>query len=181
MKQAEEEEKEEDMESRISKCQEIYRNTIGDLVSFDGSFKLELDLTEYKHQNFMKELTENKIALPKIKRVQLKKLKDHDKSILSGFFSNCIAEELPLLAVNYNGYLHDISLILDSLVKCLPKVTKEVFIERYNLEASHIERIVQISSNSKILHFYMCKFITKERMNFRNGKLSLGCLETLMV
>ena len=131
---------------------------------------LEFDLENAKSKSFLDDLTTSKALTPQIKRIAISCLNGSDSN-LNLFLSNWVPRNLTFLAINYPfinwRYPTKMSFYLSSLTTSLKKVTKEIFLELFEMDESDLEAIVKASCNSERLVLCYCDLKWSRSMNFK--------------
>ena len=115
---------------------------------------LEFDLDDVKQKSFLDDLATSKALIPQLKRIWISRLNGSDSN-LNLFLSNWVPQNLTFLNINY-PYIDwhkttKMSFYLNSLTTSLKKVTKEVFLELFEMSESDLETVVKASCNSERL------------------------------
>ena len=115
---------------------------------------LEFDLDDVKQKFFLDDLATSKALIPQLKRIWISRLNGSDSN-LNLFLSNWVPQNLTFLNINY-PYIDwhkttKMSFYLNSLTASLKKVTKEIFLELFEMGESDLETVVKASCNSERL------------------------------
>ena len=143
---------------------------------------LEFRLNNAKSKSFLVDLATSKALIPQIKRIKLSRLKDRD-SKLNLFLSNWVPQNLTFLSINsppidFNKTTK-MSFYLNSLTTCLKKVTKEIFLQLFDMDESDLESVIRASCNSERLVLRYCDLKWSKPMNFKctsTYKITAKCL-----
>ena len=131
---------------------------------------LEFTMNDAKSKSFLDDLATSKALIPHLKRIKISRLKDSD-SKLNLFLSNWVPQNLTFLSINYpsiDGYkTTKMNFYLTSLTTCLKKVTKEIFLELFEMDESDLETVVKASCNSERLVLYYWDLKWSRPMNFK--------------
>ena len=131
---------------------------------------LEFKLNDAKSKSFLDDLATSKTQIPQLKRIKISDLKDSDSN-LNLFLSNWVPQNLTYLSINYPA--NDIyrptkmSFYLNSLTTSLKKVTKEIFLNVFEIDESDLETVVKASCNSERLVLSWCDLKWSRAMNFK--------------
>ena len=131
---------------------------------------LEFALNDAKSKSFLDDLATSKAQIPQLKRIAITHLKDSDSN-LNLFLSNWVPQNLSFLSINYPCiYYHEptkTSFYFNSLKTCLKKVTKEIFLQKFEMDESDLEAVVKASCNSERLVLCWCDLKWSRPMNFK--------------
>ena len=131
---------------------------------------LEFDLDDAKSKSFLDDLATSKAQIPQLKRIRISRLNDSDSN-LNLFLSNWVPQNLTYLSINYPTIYASkpfiMSFYLSSLTTCLKKVTKEIYLELFEMDESDLESIVKASCNSERLVLCWCDLKWSRPMNFK--------------
>ena len=129
---------------------------------------LEFDLDNAK--SFLDDLATSKSQIPQIKRIKISYLNGSDSN-LNLFLSNWVPQNITFLSINYpfidGSKPTKMSFYLSSLTTCLKKVTKEIFLELFEMDESDLETVVKASCNSERLVLYYCDLKWSRPMHFK--------------
>ena len=130
----------------------------------------EFALNDVKLKSFMDELATSKVLIPQLKRIAISRLNDSDSN-LNLFLSNWVPQNLTYLCINYPfidwRYPTKMNFYLSSLTTCLKKVTKEIFLELFEMDESDLEAVVKASCSSERLVLYYWDLKWSRPMNFK--------------
>ena len=131
---------------------------------------LEFRLNNAKSKSFLDDLAKSKVLIPQLKRIEITHLNGSDSNI-NLFLSNWIPQNLPYLSINYysikNNKPTKMSFYLNSLTTCLKKVTKEIFLNLFEMDESDLEEVVKASCNSERLVLFACDLKWSRPMDFK--------------
>ena len=131
---------------------------------------LEFALNDKKSKSFLEDLATSKALIPQLKRIAITHLNGSDSN-LNLFLANWVPQNLTYLWVNYPFIdFHKptkMSFYLSSLTTSLKKVTKEIFLELFEMDESDLEAVVKASFNSERLVLYYCDLKWSKPMNFK--------------
>ena len=130
---------------------------------------LEFDLNNAKSKSFLDNLATSKALIPQLKRIWISNLNGSDSN-LNLFLSNWVPQNLTYLSINC--YFIDykptkMSFFLNSLTTCLKKVTKEIFLQLFEMDESDLEAVVKASCNSERLVLCACDLKWSRPMDFK--------------
>ena len=147
---------------------------------------LEFAMNNSKSKSFLEDLAKSKALIPQLKRIAISRLKDSDSN-LNLFLSNWVPQNLTYLSINY--FSIDIykptkmNFYLNSLATCLNKVTKEIFLNVFEIDESDLETVVKASCNSERLVMNVCDLKWSRPMDFKCSstyKITTKCLIKLI-
>ena len=131
---------------------------------------LEYVMNNAKSKSFLDDLATSKTQIPQIKRITITDLKDSD-SKLNLFLSNWVPQNLTYFNINWpvNDWRlpTKMSFYLNSLTSSLKKVTKEIFLNVFDMDESDLEAVVKASCNSERLVLRWCDLKWSRLMNFK--------------
>ena len=131
---------------------------------------LEFAMNDTRSKSFLDELATSKAQILQLKRIKISRLNGSDSN-LNLFLSNWVPQNLPFLSINCpcidNTNPTKMSFYLSSLTACLKKVTKEIFLQLFEMDESDLETVVKASSNSKRLVLYWCDLKWSRQMDFK--------------
>ena len=143
---------------------------------------LQFALSDAKSKSFLDDLATSKALIPQLKRITISDLNDSDSN-LNLFLSNWVPQNLTLLWINYPGIdwkkTTKMNFYLSSLTTCLKKVTKEIFLNVFDMDESDLETVVKASCNSERLVLFWCLLKWSRPMNFKCSstyKITAKCL-----
>ena len=131
---------------------------------------LEFRLNNAKSKSFLDDLATSKAQIPQIKRIWISRLNGSDSN-LNLFLSNWIPQNLTYLAIN-DPYIDEnkptkTNFYLNSLTTSLKKVTKEIFLNVFEMDESDLEEVIKASCNSERLVLKYCDLKWSRPMNFK--------------
>ena len=135
-----------------------------------SNFALEFALNDKKSKSFLDDLATSKALIPQLKRIAITHLNGSDSN-LNLFLSNWVPQNLTYLWINYpyidGNKTTKMNFYLSSLTTCLNKVTKEIFLELFDMDESDLEAVVKASSSWERLVLYWCDLKWSRAMNFK--------------
>ena len=135
-----------------------------------SNFPLEFKLNDAKSKSFLDDLVTSKALIPQLKRIWITHLNGSDSN-LNLFLSNWVPQNLTYLSINcpsiYSSKPNKTSFYLSSLTTCLKKVTKEIFLQLFEMYESDLETVVKASCNSERLVLYYWDLKWSRPMNFK--------------
>ena len=147
---------------------------------------LEYNLYNTKSKSFLDDLATSKALIPQLKRIRISCLNDSDSN-LNLFLSNWVPQNLTYLAINYPSIDWNnptkMSFYLSSLTTCLKKVTKEIYLQKFEMDESDLETILKASCNSERLVLYGWDLKWSRQMDFKCSstyKITAKCLIILI-
>ena len=121
-------------------------------------------------KSFLDDLATSKALIPQLKRIAITRLNGSDFN-LNLFLSNWVPQNLTYLSVNFpdigNTKPTKMSFYLNSLTTYLKKVTKEIFLNAFEMDEYDLETILKASSNSERLVLRYCDLKWSRAMNFK--------------
>ena len=131
---------------------------------------LEFAMNDAKSISFLDDLATSKALIPQLKRIKISRLNGNDFN-LNLFLSNWVPQNLTYFSINH-PCIHwnkptKMSFYLSSLTTCLKKVTKEIFINVFEMDESDLEAVVKASCNSERLILDWCNLKWSRPMNFK--------------
>ena len=131
---------------------------------------LEFAMNNAKSKSFLDDLATSKALIPQLKRIWISHL-NGSNSNLNLFLSNWVPRNLTYLAINY-PFIDwrkptKMSFYLSSLTTCLKKVTKEIFLELFEMDESDLEAVVKASYNWERLVLCECDLKWSRPMDFK--------------
>ena len=127
-------------------------------------------MNDAKSKSFLNDLATSKVLIPQLKRIAISYLNGSD-SKLNLFLSNWVPQNLTFLSINIPSILWSnpikMSFYLNSLATSLKKVTKEIFLELFEMDESDLEEVVKASCNSERLVLYYWDLKWSRPMNFK--------------
>ena len=131
---------------------------------------LEFRLNNAKSKSFLDDLATSKALIPQIKRIVITRLNGSDPN-LSLFLSNWVPQNLTYLSINDPciDWKRPIKMnfYLNSLTTCLKKVTKEIFLQLFDMDESDLEEVIKASCNSERLVLKYCDLKWSRPMDFK--------------
>ena len=131
---------------------------------------LEFAMINAKSKSFLEDLATSKAQIPQLKRIWISFLKDSDSN-LDLFLSNWVPQNLTYLNINYPSFdwynTTKMNFYLSSLTTCLKKVTKEIFLQLFEIDESDLEAVVRASCNSERLVLCYWDLKWSRAMNFK--------------
>ena len=133
---------------------------------------LQFNLKNSKSWSFLDDLATFKALVPQLKRIWISHLNSSDSN-LNLFLSNWVPQNLTYLAINYYSIDGNkptkMSFYLNSLATCLKKVTKEIFLNAFEMDESDLEAVVKASCNSERLVLKWCDLKWSRPMDFKGS------------
>ena len=130
----------------------------------------EFAMNDAKSKSFLEDLATSKALIPQIKRIEISHLNDSDSN-LNLFLSNWIPLNLTYIIINFPFIAGEkttkMSFYLNSLATCLKKVTKEIYLRRFDMDESDLETVVKASCNWERLVLCGCDLKWSRPMNFK--------------
>ena len=131
---------------------------------------LEFKLNDAKSKSFLDDLAKSKALIPQLKRIWISHLNGNDSN-LNLFLSNWVPQNLAYLSIGYpcidGTKTTKMSFYLNPLSTCLKKVTKEIFLRRFEMDESDLEAVVKASCNSERLVLSWCDLKWSKPINFK--------------
>jgi hypothetical protein len=150
-----------------------YNTHFGTQQDFSHKSELVLELNDSKAESFIKHYVTNKLKLPHLKKLRIDYIKENDE-VLKLFLINCCPSNLEVFSFNRNTNTSSqikISAYIPSLSKCLPAVTKQVYLYYVKIKSSgDLSTLIKASSNSENLVVRCCEVLTDDECDFGDGK-----------
>ena len=135
-----------------------------------GNSALMFDLYDAESKSFLNDLATSKAQIPQLKRIAISYLNGSNSS-LKLFLSNWVPRNLTFLSINHPpidwNNTTKMSFYSSSLATCLKKVTKEIFLQLFDMNESDLETVVRASCNSERLVLYACDLKWSRPMHFK--------------
>ena len=131
---------------------------------------LEFKLNDAKSKSFLDDLATSKALIPQLKRIVITHLNSSDSN-LNLFLSNWVPQNLTYLSINY-PYIDGnkptkMRFYSSSLATSLKKVTKDIYLQLFEMDESDLETVVKASCNSERLILYWCDLKWSRPMDFK--------------
>ena len=127
-------------------------------------------LNDAKSRSFFDDLATSKVQIPQLKRIRITHLNDSDSN-LKLFLSNWVPQNLPFLSINWPSIDENkhtkMSFYSSSLTTSLKNVTKEIFLQLFDMDESDLEAVVKASCNSERLTLHRWYLKWSKSMNFK--------------
>ena len=130
---------------------------------------LEFDMNDAKSRSFLDDLATSKAQIPQLKRIAISRLNGSDSN-LNLFLSNWVPQNITFLWINYPAFGWNptkMSFYSSSLIICLKKVTKEIFLNVFEMDESDLETVIKASCNSERLVLCYCDLKWSKPMDFK--------------
>ena len=131
---------------------------------------LEFRLNNTKSKFFLYDLATSKAQIPQLKRIAISHLNGSD-SKLNLFLSNWVPQNLTYLSINWPPIdwfkTTKMNFYSSSLTTCLKKVTKEIFLDVFEMDESDLETVVKASCNSERLVLRLSDLKWSRSMDFK--------------
>ena len=114
-------------------------------------------MKDAKQKSLLTDFVSSKLRLPNIRKIKIDNISDGNKE-LNSFFQNWVPSKLNLLSVN-QAYNTDTGIkmdfYIDSISKANKSVSKEIYLECFEIKEAELEQIVKSASNWErlILHY----------------------------
>ena len=121
-----------------------------------------------KHKYLLKDLASSKLKLPDIRRIEIDYISDGNKE-LNSFFQNWVPSKIELLSVNYTkntatGIKMDF--YIDSISKAIKSVSKEIYLNCFEIKEPELEQIIKSASDWERLIFRFCDIHCSRKLDF---------------
>ena len=106
-------------------------------------------MNEAKQRSLLTDLISSKIRLPNIKKIKIDYVSEENKE-LNSFFKNWVPSKLDFLWVNHISSSNTgikIGFYIDSISKAIKSVSKEIYLECFEMKESELEQIIKSASN----------------------------------
>ena len=116
----------------------------------------------------LKDIEISNLKLPDIKRIKINYVSDSDAD-LSSFLIKCTPNQLKFLCINYFATTHtqaNSKININSLLKAVAAVTKEVFIRLYEFSAADLQQFVRAACNAERIIFHRCSVHCSSALDF---------------
>ena len=131
---------------------------------------LQFSLYDAKSKSFLGDLATSKAQISQLKRIWISFLKDSDSN-LNLFLTNWVPQNLTYLSINFPhinlNKPSKMNFYLNSLTTSLNKVTKEIFLNVFEMDESDLEAVIKASCNSERLVLRYCDLKWSRAMDFK--------------
>ena len=131
---------------------------------------LEFAMNDAKSKSFLDDLATPKALIPQLKRIWISYLNGSDSN-LNLFLSNWVPQNLTYFSINHPSThwsnTTKMSFYLNSLTTCLKKMTKEIFLNAFEMDESDLEAVVKASCNSERLVLSWCDLKWSRLIDFK--------------
>ena len=106
-------------------------------------------MIDAEHKSLLTDLCSSKFRLPNIRRIQIDYISDWNKE-LNSFLQNWVPSKLDLLSVNNLPNTNTgvkMGFYIDSISKAIKSVSKEIYLECFEIKESELEQIIKSASN----------------------------------
>ena len=143
---------------------------------------LEFAMNNKKSKSFLDDLVTSKALIPQLKRIKISYLNGNDSN-LNLFLSNWVPQNFTFIWIN-DLFIDcrkttKMNFYLNSLTTCLKKVTKEIYLNLFEMDESDLEAVVKASCNSERLVLCWCNLKWSRPMDFKCSstyKITAKCL-----
>ena len=125
-------------------------------------------MTEEKHKILNKELQSLNLRLPSINKMIIKNITDGDNN-LDYFLLNSFPEKVKCLSINkikLSGKCINISFYINSLIEAVNRVSKEIYIEAFELSNPCLQKFIKASKNCERLVLRYCNIHCSKALDF---------------
>ena len=115
-------------------------------------------MTNKKQKALFKDIVTSNLRLPDIKRIRIDNVSDSDTN-LSNFLANCILNQLKFLCINNSTTVHTLiksKLCINSLLKAVSVVTKEIYIRLYEFSEADLQQFFRTACNAERIVLQRC-------------------------
>ena len=102
-----------------------------------------------KQKSLLTDLISSKLRLPNIRKIQIDKIPNGNKE-LNSFLQNWVPSKIELLSVNYWRNTNTgikMNFYIDSISKAMKSVSKEIYLQCFEIKELELEQIIKSSSN----------------------------------
>ena len=135
-----------------------------------SNYALVFAMNDEKSKSFLDDLATSKALIPQIKRIAINRLNGSDSN-LNLFLSNWVPQNLTFLSINWpwidGKLITKMNFYSSSLTTSLKKVTKEIFLQLFEIDESDLEAVIKASCNSERLVLYWCDLKWSRAMDFK--------------
>ena len=106
-------------------------------------------MNDAKQKSLLTDLVSSKLKLPNIRKIRIDRISDGNKE-LNSFFQNWVPSKLDLLLLNYLRNTSTgikMGFYIDSIPKAMKSVSKEIYLECFEIKEAELEQIIKSSSN----------------------------------
>ena len=125
-------------------------------------------MKDAKQKSLLTELNSSKLRLPNIRKIKIGSISDRNKE-LNSFFKNWVPSKLDLLWVNTplnSGIGIKMDFYIDSISKAINSVSKEIYLNCFEIKESELEQIIKSSSNWERLIFSYSDIHCSRKLDF---------------
>ena len=125
-------------------------------------------MNKSEQKSLLVDLNSSKLKLPNIRRVRIDGISDGNKE-LNLFFQNWVSSKLYLLWVNHypnNETGIKMDFYVNSISKAIKSVSKEIFLNCFEIKESELEQIIKSISNWERLIFSSCDIHCLKKLDF---------------
>ena len=125
-------------------------------------------MNDIKQKSLLTDLVSSKLILPNIRRIQINFISDGNKK-LNSFFQNWVPSKLDLLWVNYSSNTDTwikMDFYIDSIPKAIKSVSKEIYLECFEIKEPELEQIIRSASNWERLILHYCDIHCSRKLDF---------------
>ena len=125
-------------------------------------------MKDAKQKSLLTELNSSKLRLPNIRKIKIGSFSDRNKE-LNSFFKNWVPSKLDLLWVNTplnSGIGIKMDFYIDSISKAINSVSKEIYLNCFEIKESELEQIIKSSSNWERLIFSYSDIHCSRKLDF---------------
>ena len=121
-----------------------------------------------KQKSLLTDLGSSKLRLPNIRKIQIDYISDGNKE-LNSFLQNWVPSKIDLLSVNYNRNTDTgikMDFYIDSISKAIKSVSKEIYIQCFEIKEAELEQIIKSSSNWERLILRFSDIYCSKKLDF---------------
>ena len=125
-------------------------------------------MIDAEHKSLLTDLCSSKFRLPNIRRIQIDYISDWNKE-LNSFLQNWVPSKLDLLSVNNLPNTNTgvkMGFYIDSISKAIKSVSKEIYLECFEIKESELEQIIKSASNWERLILRFSDIHCSKKLNF---------------
>ena len=125
-------------------------------------------MNDAKQKSLLTDLGSSKLRLPNIRKIRIDYISDGDKE-LNSFLQNWVPSKIDLLWVNYPSNTPTgikMGFYIDSISKAIKSVSKEIYLECFEIKEAELEQIIKSSSNWERLIIRFSDIHCSEKLDF---------------
>ena len=125
-------------------------------------------MNDAKDKSLLTDICSAKLRISNIRKIKIDRISDRDKE-LNSFFQNWVPSKIDLLSVNYRcntptGIKMDY--YVDAISKVMKSVSKEIFLNCFEIKEAELEQIIKSASNWERLILSFCDIHCLKKLDF---------------